>query len=152
MAWRKYGQLMEKNYTIEDFRPHFVRSFLHIGTPLSLDIQNYSKSFKEMEDEIYQYHKELREIIKNLNDTNGLIELFETYVTSEILTERDSIELFNRDLANLWIIALVYGVIKIFQLRSLTMTIIVVILGSATIPIGQLFYRGLINLEQLTQL
>ena len=89
-----------------------------------------------MEDEIYKYHCELRDIIKNVNNTNGLIELFETYVTSELLTERDSIELFNRDLGNLWIIALVYGVIKIFQLRSLTMTIIVVILGSATIPIG----------------
>lgn len=112
--WNKYGKLLEKNYTIEDFRPHFVRSFINIGVPLTFDITNYTESFNEMEEDIYQYHKEIRDIVSRVNQSQGLIELFEPYVTSELLRERDSSEMFSQDLANMWYIALVYGIIKIF--------------------------------------
>ena len=65
--WNKYGKLLEKNYTIEDFRPHFVRSFINVGVPLTFDISNYTESFNEMEEEIYQYHKEIRDIVGRVN-------------------------------------------------------------------------------------
>lgn len=55
-AWAKYRQYLEKNYTLEDFRPHYVRTFVNI--PISFymkDISNYTKALAEIDDDVYNY-------------------------------------------------------------------------------------------------
>lgn len=59
-VWPKYKRLMEKNYTLEDFRPHYVRTFVNIGMSFEgRDISNYTKVLIEIENDVFNYEKDL---------------------------------------------------------------------------------------------
>lgn len=113
-GWEKYRPMLEKNYTVSNFRPHFIRGFLHVGMPLSLDFSNYTEMHQKSEEFAFDYHKQIRDLVAHENQANEYTSLFNTYVTSELMVKKESERIFDADLERIWILAVVYAILKVF--------------------------------------